>query len=109
MSFWDEKEAKILFQKFPFFNALIEKPRIKHLKNMDLHHELPFYGELSIVKVSQAFKNFKYQIAVKVLLSKHKGNNGTEFAPVYFISTTKIVINSDKCMLDKSFQEILYI
>ena len=64
-----------MFQKFPFFNALIEKLRIKHLKNIDLHHELPFYGELSIGKVSQAFKNFKYQIAVKVFLSKHKGNN----------------------------------
>ena len=32
MSFWDEKEAKILFQELPFYNTLIEKPRIKHLK-----------------------------------------------------------------------------
>ena len=25
MSFWDEKEAKPLFQKLPFYNVLIEK------------------------------------------------------------------------------------
>ena len=31
----------------------------------------------------------------------------TEFAPVYFNSTTKTIINSEY-MLDKSFQEILY-
>ena len=29
MSFWDEKEAKRLFQKLKFYNVPIEKPRIK--------------------------------------------------------------------------------
>ena len=43
-----------------------------------------------------------------MFLSKHKENGDTEFAPVYFNSTTKTVINSDKYMLDKSFQEFLY-
>ena len=52
-------------------------------------------------------KGFKYQITVKVLLSKHKGNGHREFAPVYFNSTTKTVINSEYD-LDKSFQEVLY-
>ena len=51
---------------------------------------------------------FKYQMTVKVLLSKHKENGEIEFAHVYFNSTTKTVINSDKYMLDKSFQEILF-
>ena len=50
MSFWDEKEAKRLFQKLPFLNIIIEKPRIKDLKNIDLLHELPFYDEKRIVK-----------------------------------------------------------
>ena len=31
-------------------------------------------------------KGFKYQIAVKVLLRKHKGNGDIEFSPVYFNS-----------------------
>ena len=52
-------------------------------------------------------KGFKYQITVQVLLRKHKGNEDIEFAPGYFNSTTKTVINS-KYMLDKFFQEILY-
>ena len=52
-------------------------------------------------------KDAKYQITVKVLLSKHKENGDIEFARVYFNSTTKTVINL-KYDLDKSFQEILY-
>ena len=30
----------------------------KSSKNIDLLHELPFYGELNIVKISQAFKRY---------------------------------------------------
>ena len=52
MSFWDEKEAKRLFQELPFHNVLIEKPRIKHSKNKDLLHELPFYDELHIENIT---------------------------------------------------------
>ena len=53
MSFWDEKEAKRLFQKLPTYKVLIEKPRIKLLKNIDLLHELPLYDKLSIEKISK--------------------------------------------------------
>ena len=42
------------------------------------------------------------------MLYKHKQNGHIEYAPFYLNSTTKTVINSDKCDLDKSFQEILY-
>ena len=144
MNFRDEKEAKRLFEKLPFYNVFIGRPRIKHLRNIDLLHELPFYDELNIKKISEAFKRyarrykieiidskdplaqleasksnikdffkdlldeikvFKYEITVKVLLRKHKENRDIEFAPVYFNSTTKTVINS-KYDLDKSFQEI---
>ena len=38
-------------------------------------------------------KGFKYQITVKVLLKKYKLNGEIEFAPVYFNSVTKTVIN----------------
>ena len=113
MSFGDKKEAKRLFQKLPFYNVLIEKPRIKYLRNIDLLHELSFCDELSIrkyrkhlkryarsyrielidskdplaqLKASKSsikdlfkglldeIKGFRYQITVKVLLSKHKEN-----------------------------------
>ena len=39
---------------------------------------------------------------------KYKINGDQEYAPVYFNSATKTVINSDKNGVDKSFQEILY-
>ena len=51
-------------------------------------------------------KAFKHQITVKMLLKKYKGTK-IQFSPVYFNSTTKIVINH-RFDLDKSFQEISY-
>ena len=53
-------------------------------------------------------KGFKYQITVKVLLSKHKENGDIEFAPIYFNSATKTLVINLKYDLDKSFQKILY-
>ena len=145
--FWNEKEAKELFKILPFYNVLIEKTKIKHLSNIELLHELPFYDEMTVVEISKAFKTyarsykieiinskdplaqleaskssiqdlfkdllnemkgFKYQITVKILLCKYKINGNKEYAPVYFNYATKSVINSDKYMLDRSFQESLY-
>ena len=144
--FWNEKKVKNLFQILPFYNVLIEKPKIKHLSNIELLQELPLYDELSVVEISKAFrryarsykveiiepkdplaqleaskssiedlfedllnemKGFKYQITVAVLLYKHKQNEDIKYAPVYFNSATKTVINFDKYDLDKSFQQIL--
>ena len=53
-------------------------------------------------------KGFKYQITVKALLKKYKHNREIEFAPIYFNSLTKIVINH-RFQLENSFQEILYV
>ena len=53
-------------------------------------------------------KGFKYQIALKVYLSKQKGNEDTEFSTVYFNSTTKTVINRNQYGLNKSLQEVSY-
>ena len=41
--FWNDKEAKELSQILPFYNVSIEKPKTKHLSNIELLHELPFY------------------------------------------------------------------
>ena len=41
------------------------------------------------------------------MLKKYKPNEEIEFAPVYFNSSTKTIIN-DRYKLDQSFQEILY-
>ena len=50
-------------------------------------------------------KGFKYQITVKVLLKKYKFNREIEFAPVYFNSVIKTVINH-RVRLENYFQEI---
>ena len=50
--------------------------------------------------------SFKYQIILVVLLSKIKTDRSIEYSPVYFNSTTKIVIDL-KLNLDRSLQEIL--
>ena len=68
MSFWDKKEAKRLFQELPFY-VLIEKPRIKRVKNIDLLHELPFYDELSNVKISQAFQRYARSYKIEIINS----------------------------------------
>ena len=34
------------FKELPFFNTSIEKPKIKHLKDVYLLAELPFYDQL---------------------------------------------------------------
>ena len=51
--------------------------------------------------------DFKYQITVKFLFQKYKLNGEIEFAPVYFNSLAKTVINP-RFRLENSFQEILY-
>ena len=67
MSLWDEKEAKRLFQELPFYNFLIKKAKIKTLKNICFLHELPFYNELSIAKISEVLnryaRSYKAEIA----------------------------------------------
>ena len=50
-------------------------------------------------------KGFQYQITLKVMLKKYKSTE-IEFAPVYFNSITKTVINH-KFSLGNAFQEIL--
>ena len=51
-------------------------------------------------------KGFQYQITVKFLLKKYKSNGEIEFAPVYFNSETKTVVNH-RFRLENSFQKIL--
>ena len=55
----------------------------------------------------KGFKYQIYQITVKILLEKYKHDGEIEFAPVYFNSLTKTVINN-RFKLENAFQEILY-
>ena len=84
-------KAEIVEPKDPIFQLEASKSSIKDLFSNLLNET----------------KGFKYQITVKVLLKKYKLNGEIEFAPVYFNSTTKTVINH-KFSLENAFQEILY-
>ena len=53
-------------------------------------------------------KSFKYQITMKVLLSKQKENSDREFTTNYFNSTAKTVITLNNYGLNKSFQQVLH-
>ena len=65
--FWNDKEAKELFLILPFYNVLIEKAKFKHLSNIELLHELPFYDELSAAEISKAFKGYARSYEVEII------------------------------------------
>ena len=71
MSFSGWKEAKWLFQEPPLYNTFIKIRRIKHLKNTDLMHKLPFYDKLSIVNLSKAFKRYARIYKIEIIDSKN--------------------------------------
>ena len=59
-----------MLKELPFYNAPIENPYIKRLNNIDLLLELPFYNELSISKISKAFKRYARSYNIEVIDSK---------------------------------------
>ena len=67
MSFWDVRNS---FQILLFYNVFIEKLKIKHLSNIQLLHELPFYDELNVVKNSNAFKGYARSYKVEIVDTK---------------------------------------
>ena len=57
----------IILKSFLFFNASIDKPKIKRLKDVDLLTEQPFYEQLSIIKTNQAFKGYAISCKVEIV------------------------------------------
>ena len=58
------------FKEIPFYNRLIEKEKIKHLKNIDQLAEIPFYKQLSIIKSSQAFSGYTMSYKIEIIERK---------------------------------------
>ena len=54
------------FKELPFYNKPIERP-IKRLKNIDPLDELPFYEQLNIIKIDQAFKGYAMSYKVEII------------------------------------------
>ena len=63
-------DAVNFFKELPFYNKLIEKPKVKHLRNIDRLAELPFYERLSVIKTGQAFR--RYAVSYKVEIIERK-------------------------------------
>ena len=59
---WD---AKILFQKLTFYKSFVEKPKVEKASNIELQQELPFYNELSIVKIPMHLVDIQEVIKLK--------------------------------------------
>ena len=60
-------DAVNYFKELPFYNKPIEKPKIKHLKNIDQLAELPFFEQLSIIKTNQAFRGYAISYKVEIV------------------------------------------
>ena len=58
------------FKGLPFYKKPIEKPKIKQLKNIDRLVELPFYKQLSVTKLNQAFQGYAMSYKVELIDKK---------------------------------------
>ena len=58
------------FNELPFYNVSIDKPIIKHLKNIDLLAGLPFYDQLNIIRTEQAFSGYAMSYKVETVNKK---------------------------------------
>ena len=62
---WDGNK---IFKILPFYNTYIEKPEVKKLNNVQLLKEVPFYDELSIMKIKQ--HSVVMEEAIKLLIKE---------------------------------------
>ena len=48
----------------------IDKPKIKHLKNIDLLAELPFHNQLNIIRTDHPFNGYAMSYKVEIVDKK---------------------------------------
>ena len=77
-------DAVNFFKELPFYNKPIEKPKVKHLKNIDRLAELPFYEILSVIKTNQAFRGHVMSYKVEIIDRKD---------PIVLLKASKSSIN----------------
>ena len=86
---WDNKN---LLKILPFYNILIDSPKIKKLSNVDILNELPFWDSLSIKEISKAFRRYAKSFSIEIIDSKD---------PL-------IQLNSSKPSIKDLFKNLLY-
>ena len=58
------------FKELLFYNKPIEKPRIKRLADINLFAEIPFYEQLSVAKLNQAFPGHAMSCKAEIVEKK---------------------------------------
>ena len=58
------------FKELLFYNKSIKNPKIKRLKNIDQSAELPFFEQLSITKINQAFRGYAMLYKIEIVDQK---------------------------------------
>ena len=71
------------FKELPFYNKHIEKPKIKHLNNINFLSQLPFYEEFSIIKTNHAVDGYASSYKVEIIEKKD---------PIKQLETSKLSI-----------------
>ena len=60
-------DAVDYFKELPFYNKPIKQPKAKRLKNIDRLAELPFYKQLDVIKINQAFRRYTMLYKVEII------------------------------------------
>ena len=63
------------FKELPFYKKIIKKPKLKGLKNIDQLIELPFYEQLDVIKIDQAFNGYAISYKVEIIEKKIQLDN----------------------------------
>ena len=58
---------KELTKILPFYNSFIDVPEIKKLSKVQLMKEIPFYNELNIVKINNAFSGYARASKIEIV------------------------------------------
>ena len=58
------------FKELQFYNKPIERATIKRLADINLLAELPFYEQLSVTKLNQAFHGYAMSYKVEIIEKK---------------------------------------
>ena len=60
-------DAVDYFKEPHFYNKPIKKPKVKCLKNIAQLAELPFYEQLSVIKIHQVFRGYLMSYKVEII------------------------------------------
>ena len=59
-----------ILKELPFYKKHIEKPKLKHLKNIEVLSELPFCEELNVIKTNHLFRGYAMSYKVEIIEKK---------------------------------------